>query len=394
MTGAPGRPAGTASRLEVVRVEEAHATALAEFIRLVWNPEATPESVLASRVTEARRNVAEPGVPPPTWIALQSGRVLGYVTTIPIRLWDGRLDWPAYWIKGLMVHPEFRNGPIGFLVLKAAVAELRRTGALAVAPPARRLFEALGYTDLGAASNWIRPLAGHRLLTRLDPAGLGLTTGPAWTLPALRVARATGLATLLGWAGGTTLRAVAAAFRFGAAGSKPDPLTAAPSAGEIDALWQAASAGFPSGVVRDSRYLLHRYPAGGESPYCWVGVRQRGVLAGLAILRRPRPDGDARLKGILVATVADLLYAPGAPAIGLALLGALEALARGLNADALLATCPTPALQRLLKQQCYLPVAGNVHLLLRDVTAEKPRFGSALADWWLTRGDGSADEVF
>lgn len=127
--------------------------------------------MVRSRAAAASRNLAEPGAPPPTWIAIQDGRVLGFVTTIPVRFWDGETSLPAYWIKGLMVLPEYRQGPIGYAVLKAAVAALPRTGSLAVAAPARRLFTALGYTDLGAVSNWIRPLAAHRILANLTRNG-------------------------------------------------------------------------------------------------------------------------------------------------------------------------------------------------------------------------------
>ena len=83
---------GGTSALEVLESDDRHAPEIAEFIRTIWNPAATPESVIRSRAEEAARNRAEPGVPPPTFIALQGGRVLGYVTSIPVRLWDGRRD--------------------------------------------------------------------------------------------------------------------------------------------------------------------------------------------------------------------------------------------------------------------------------------------------------------
>lgn len=382
------------SSLEIVRAENRHAPELAEFIRVVWSPDATSESVQAARNEEAAHNVAEPGVAPPTWIALQSGRVLGYVTTIPIRLWDGKRDWPAYWIKGLMVHPEFRNGPIGFLVMKSAVAALPRTGALAVAPAALRLFGALGYTDYGAVPNWIRPLAPARILKRLELSGLGLEGMPSWAGRALAIARKSGLATALGRVGGASLRGITAALRVTSIHFDRERYAASPAAEELDGLWGASSEGFPAGVVRDAQYLMHRYPAGSGSPYVWIGVRSRGRLAGAAILRRPRPEGDPRLQGIRVATVADIVYAPRERPVGLALLGAVEAAARSLDADAIIATCPTPTLQSLLRRQGYLPIAGNVHFLLRDVSEERPLFGRAPDDWWLTRGDGMADEVF
>jgi hypothetical protein len=43
--------------------------------------------------------------------------------------------------------------------------------------------------------------------------------------------------------------------------------------------------------------------------------------------------------------------------------------------------------------QAYVPLPGNLHFLARD-----PQGGyglpNALGEWWLTRGDGEADEVF
>lgn len=392
MTGS--RPGRATARLEIVPADERHAEPIAEFLRQVWNPGATPESVVAARREAARLNVAEPGTPPPTWIALQGGHCLGYVTTIPIRLWDGTRDWPAYWIKGLMVLPEFRGGPIGYLVLKAAAAALPRTGGLAVAAPARRLFEALGYTDLGAIRNYVRPLAPHRILQRIDPVGLGLSQLPGWAGPALGFARKSGLGTAGGWVGGMALRATAALSRIPALTLSAGEFDPTERAGELDSLWQEARGELRSAVARDAQYLLPRYRRGPESPYIWLAARARHRLAGVALLRRPSAEGDERLKGIRVATLADILYRPGDTAAGLAVLGAVERSARALGAEAIVAMAASAVLGRLLRRQWYIPLAGNVHFLFRDTAATVSPFATDLADWWIARGDGSADEVF
>ena len=388
------RPDGGAPRLEIALADDSHAEPIAEFIRQVWTPSATAASVAASRADAAANNVAEPGVAPPTWIAVRAGKVLGYVTTIPVRWWDGRGDSAAYWIKGLMVLPEFRNGPIGFAIMKVAAAGLPRSAGLAVALPARRLFVALGYTDLGPIPNWIRPIAPGRMLQHLDLAALGLAAGATWAPPLLRVGQRSGLAGLAGWIGGLALRTLAAARRIPggtfAAGARP----AAPSADELDGLWTRVRDGMPFSVVRDARYLVARYPIDAGSPYLWCDARKDGVLCGVAILRRPRADGDPRLKGIRVATLVDLLYSLDQPAAGLALLGAVERVARQIDADVVLATCSAPALHALLRKQCFLPLQGNVHFLLRDTAADRSPFHGAITDWWLTRGDGNSDDVF
>ena len=255
-----------------------------------------------------------------------------------------------------------------------------------------RLFEAMGYQDLGAVPNWVRPLAPHRILPRLDPAALGLSSVPSWTRGALEISRHSRLAAATAWTGGLALRAAASVRRLRSVGISTVVLDGQPAAKQLDDLWEAARGGYHAAVVRNAAYLVQRYPAGPSSDYVWLTARHRGRLAGVAVVRRPRADGDERLKGIRVATLADVLYRPDRPAVGLALLGAVERSVRDLGADAILATTSAPALQQLLRRQWYLPLSGNVHLLFRDASAEPAEVGPVLTDWWISRGDGQADE--
>src|SRR5438552_4326084 len=135
-----------------------HAAAIATFNRQIWGDGATAEGVLASRRRSATDNVVAPGQPSPSVIVLEGSRVIGYCGSIPQRLWDGVAEHPAYWVKGLMVLPEYRGGPIGLLVVKELAKQLPRATSLVVAPAARRLFSALGWTDLGAVANFVRLL--------------------------------------------------------------------------------------------------------------------------------------------------------------------------------------------------------------------------------------------
>jgi hypothetical protein len=382
-----------AAKLEIVRAEDTHAEALAAFIRVVWNPSATATSVLAARAAGARHNVAEPGVAPPTWIAIRGGEVLGYVTTLSARFWDGTRDWPGYWIKGLMVLPEFQSGPIGYHVLKAAAAALPLSGGLAVAPAARRLFTALGYTDCGAIDNWLRPLRPARIVQRVDVTQFGLSRMPSWMPKLVKVAQATGLGAAAGLSAGWTLRLTAAARRAGTAGLSSEILDPAQHAHEVAALWQRCSPAVRSAVVRNPAYLVPRYPTEPDGPYRWVGVRRGESLAGLAIVRAPREAGDPRLRGIRVATLSDLLFDPADAMSGLALLGAVEQTARRLDADALLASSSAASAVGLFRRQWYLPFGGTIHLLFRATGQSAAAFGATVHDWWLQRGDGGSDDA-
>jgi GNAT superfamily N-acetyltransferase len=380
-------------KLEIVRADDTHAEALAAFIREVWNPAATATSVLAARASAARDNVAEPGVAPPTWIALRDGRILGYVTTLSARFSNGTRDWPGYWIKGLMVLPEFQGGPIGYHVLKAAAASLPLSGGLAVAPAARRLFTALGYADCGAIDNWLRPLRPARIVQRVDVSRLGLSRMPSWMPKLVNVARATGLGAAAGWSAGWALRSTGGIRRAGAVGLSSEVLDPTRHAQDVDALWQRCSAGLGSAVVRNSAYFVPRYPTGPDAHYRWVGVRRGDSLAGVAIVRTPRDASDERLRGIRVATLSDLLFDPADANAGLALLGAVERTARQFEADALLASSSSMPAVRLLRRQWYVPLGGSIHLLFRSSGESAPQFGKTVADWWLQRGDGGSDDA-
>ena len=270
------------SRVQAILATDEHADSLAAFYRAAWGGDVTAEAVLAARRQAAAENSAAPGEVPPTAIVLEGTRVLGYCGSIPHRLWDGVAEHPAYWVKGLMVLPEYRRGPIGFLVGKELATQLPRATALVVAPAARRLFSALGYTDLGAVTNFVRPLRLASLARRLDPAELGLGL-PRWLTASVRVAQRVGVAGLAGVIGGLALRLVAAAR-----GRAPSRLTTRcagelPSGEELDALWRGARRGMAAGPVRDGTYLRWRYGAEGRR-YSFISARDGTRLVGVAVL--------------------------------------------------------------------------------------------------------------
>ena len=118
------------------------------------------------------------------------------------------------------------------------------------------------------------------------------------------------------------------------------------------------------------------------------------MLAGVAVVREPRSDGDSRLAGIALASLSDLWFDPADRAAGLATLGAAEALGRELGADALLCSTAHGTVSALLRQQGYLRAGGNMHLMFRDVTGAASSWPVALDSWWVSRGDGRSDDVF
>lgn len=377
---------------EVVRASAKHAEAMAEFFRRVWDPSATAASVISGRATDARANPGSDGQESPTFLFLSNGNAVGYVGSIPTRLWNAGEEHRLHWIKGLMVLPEYRGGPVGYYVLREADRQVGSSMALVVSLAARRLFTALGYIDLGTLPNELRILRAGRVLSCIDPAALGLSRIPKVPYRVLRLLQRSHATASLG-------ALAEAAFRawVGIRGRANRKLQlsvdgAPPERRELDALWQQVRPSLGATQTRDALYVLWRYGAD-KGPYTFVTVREAGRLVGVGVVRRPNEEGDARLNGLRIATLAEALFSPERPAVGLALLKAAERAARAFKADALLSSGNAEALRSLTRRRAYVRIPGNVHFLIKD-NAERCRMPRKLSEWWLTRGDAESDGVF
>ena len=383
---------GDAAR--VVCVEEPDIAALAAFYTEAWGELVSPETVRRNRAAAADGNPATPGQVPPAFLFMTGGRAVGHLGTIPVRLRFAGAESPAHWLKGLMVLPAHQNGPVGFFLLREATRACGTAAmALVVELAARRLYTAHGFADLGALPNGMKLLAPARVLERLDLEKVGLPL-PAWMVKLARAARWRPVAA----AGGAMLAAAAGLWTAarGGGGGAARSGTELPPRAELDRLWETMRSAIPAAVVRDGAYLERRYGGRRARDYLAIPVRDASrALSALAIVRRPRASGDPRLNGIRVAVLSDLLYPPASAALGLEAIAGAERTARAAGADALLATATDERVRALLRRRAYLDLPGNVHLMVRvsgaaGTCGTPPRLG----EWWLTRGDSEADEVF
>lgn len=381
------------AKIEVLRVTSEQADLIARFIRTVWSPMATAQSVTDARQSEAAANPATGGAEVPTFLVLSNGDPIGHLTTIPSRHWANGAEHIVHWAKGLVVLPEYRNGPVGFLLLKEAVKQLDRILATVVATPARRLFGALRFNDLGAVPNYILLLDPVRVAKNLDVGALGLGGVPAWFPSLLNLARKTGVYRLGGWGVSAALGLRSLPSTFRAQGYQACTVARLSEVQGIDELWDQVRTGLDSGTVRDARYFVWRYDRRRAGEYRALAVNRGGTLRGLAILKTAgESESDSRLKGIRVAILSDMLYDPAEPGAGLAGLRAAATQARVDGAHALLCSATAPALKALLKAQGYVRIPGSMHLLSR-YPAEDRALPSGLDQWWVTRADGESDGV-
>jgi len=380
----------TKARIEVVPIADEHAEAVADFFRIVgWDPDATAEKVQHGRESAIRSNPFFPGTESPTVLFLSDGRVLGYVTSIPVLVWSRGRERRAEWIKGVMVHPDHRNGPIGFLLIKELMTRLTFPLSLVVGKPARRLFGALGMAEVGTILNYICPLNPGAILEKLDLEATGMPL-PRWISAGVRLAQRTGLATTIGACAGCALRLRTLITSKHTRALRSDSPDVFPVESDLDGLWHLMRGEIEAAPVRNARYMKWRY--GDSAVYRAITVRERGTLIGFAVVRRPRPDGDPRLRGIRTASLSDLLFPPSRPDVAAALLKQADAMACSLGADALLCSSSHPAVRAALAHRGYLRAPANLHFLSKS-PAEYALPDDASA-WWLMRGDSGADEVF
>lgn len=376
------------NRIDVVRVNEEHLPALAAFYERVWNPGATPDGVRVSRAAAALTNVARPGEPPPTWLVLQNGDAIAHVTTIPIQLWYDGSERPAYWIKGLWVLPEVQRSSAGFLVLRAAVAALKDPSlALVHEPAAIRLFQALGYTDLGGLPNRLRILRPSSLLVRIGAITRLLGRDNRWWRLAAPAARVTApvVGPIVGAAVGIWVW-----LRAGSMAGLTTTITDAIAVDEVDDLWRSTREHLGPAVARGGAAIARRYAA---PDYRFVHVRERGRLVGLGIVKRPNEHGDERLGGLRISTLSDALYRPADQRVAMAIVRGAERAAKTFHADALLASASPAVMEAQVRRLGYVTVPANLHVLVRlpGVQSEKP---NGFGDWWITRGDSEGDGSF
>jgi GNAT superfamily N-acetyltransferase len=370
----------------VVRMQDEHAALVADFYRKVWDRQATFDRVLTARRKAARENVHGVGIDVPTYIFLNEGMVAGHVTTIPIRIARGGRVIDAHWLKGLMVLPEYRNGPVGYHVLRRAVEDLGTTLAAVVAADARRLFTALGFKDLGAIPNRVRILNYSNVLNKLSGSDL-LQSLPRIAREAVRLSTKLRLNDVAGGAAGGVTQLLTGLV--GGSALRAQMASGCPTDQDIDQLWQRVSRNIGTVVQRDAKYLRPRYEG---SDYRWIVVHEQKQLRGLAVLKTPRAQGDPRLLGVRAATVAEVVVAPHDASACLALLRGAERVSRAARADVMICSASHPALLNNLQRRAYLPFGGNVGVLVRN--GETAGLPNELNDWWLTRGDSAADEVF
>jgi hypothetical protein len=373
-------------KVEIMAATAEHRPLLDAFFKTVWPSDSPAES--ETRAATAAMATGDAASLTPSTIAVQAGRIIGYLGTLPLRLWDGRNEESAFWYKGFMVLPEFRNGPVGFGLVKEAAKRLPTALVITVQPASWRLFKAVGLTHLGALENRLRLLRPGRVLERVDPQKLGVDRLPYRSDRALKILQRLGLARVAGGVAGIGLSAWAG-LRGSPSGRMKTSTVHAINPADYDELWSRVRPAIRFGQVRDGEYVRRQYQGGTRAGYSLIEARTAGELTGFGALRHPRAEADSRLAGLSVAVVSDLLFDPAERDVSLVILRSAERAAAALGADALVCSASHPSVLASLTARGYLRIPATLQFLARLGGGREP---GSLRDWWLLRADGNSDE--
>jgi len=222
----------------------------------------------------------------PLWIAVDNGRIVGQLATIPVELKVGTTKADAIWILEFILLPEYRGRGLGKQMVIAAQEKYPTMITLGINEASTRVFDSLGWSPMGSIHRY------HKLLYAGNAAGkfskLGLVRhGLNFLSAPLRIS--------IGRQGH------AAEYEIKHT-STLDP--------SFDELWTEACNQWPCSVHRDSRFVSWQFVEQPGKRFEFLFLFKRAKLVGYAALFfRSIASSDHPPK----AAISDLVYAPDCP---------------------------------------------------------------------------------
>jgi hypothetical protein len=365
--------------------------ALTAFYRAVWNSSSTVESTDDADSS----SVPCPFTPdaPPVVAVYSGAQIIGHLASIPTELWDGRSSAGAHWLKGLMVLEQYRNGPIGYQLVKEMMKQVSLTAVMTVAPAARRLFQAVGFKDMGSVPNYVTVIRPTRVLRAIDVERLGLGSLPRALRVLLSIARWPPVARVGGSVAAAALSLLDTVNGLSLMGLRARVIATPPSAADTDGVWEKLRAHSNLAPSRSGAYIAWRYAGGRPGRYEFIEVRRHGTLVALVVVRRPERVDDPRLAGLRVGLVVDLVVDPSDSAAIAASFLAARKWGKKTACDAVLLTLSHLGVGRLVKRVGFVKIPGNVHFMLRTPAGAPITAPQDTGRSWLTRGDAWGDDI-
>jgi hypothetical protein len=385
----PGKaPLGSAENATSYNVCLYHgglAPALERFVQRVWPKD---------RSEGSQGSASEPPSSP-IFLFLKGQEVIGHIATVPVRLHIRSGISTAHWVVGFMVLPEFRNGPIGPLLIKKVNETLDHALTLHVEEAPLKIFKGLGWKHAGVIPQFVLVCDAYAFLKNIRLGQVPLLrdrSGRGSTLLSAMLARPP-VRLVVAFLASIALKV----FSLASAILKPErgsgAVTEEPRFDEsYDLLWEKVAHKYDALVVRDRSYLEFRYGKRMKN-YRLLAYRQKGELLGYCIVKLKQFTDDPRMGGMRVGTIVDCLFDP-ADLRGLqSLLADAMRLCKREAVETIVCTASYAPLRRLLRVNGFIEIPGNLNFAYFDkMISVQPDI--ALDSWHLMRGDSDADANF
>jgi hypothetical protein len=339
--------------------------------------------------TDAAR--AAPTVAPdaesPCALFVKGHDVIGHLATLPVRLSVAGRSSDAHWAVGLMVVPEYRNGPVAPLLVKKISETVEIGLTLHVDPAAVRVFKGLNWRHVGVMPQYARLLNARAVVRVFSANGRALLPERwSWMWPVVSQA-SRGLAAL---ASGVVAGVAAAAGRLW---HRRPAGAAIVEERQFDAsyveLAERVKGKFRVWVCRDERYLASRY---GHTlgRYRLLACREGTRLLGYCLVKLKQFENDSRMGDLRMGTIVDCVADPDDAGVVNWLLRSGVELCRREQMDVVFCSASHREIRRHLRWNGFLGMRGTLHVAFHDRTGglgpDVP-----LEAWHLMRGDSDAD---
>jgi GNAT superfamily N-acetyltransferase len=307
-----------------------------------------------------RRNPNNPGGEPEIWIAREGPAIIGQYATMPVRLDVKGREVAGSWGMDVMVAPERQRRGLGEVLFRTWDRNVGASLGLGLSDASYRLFQKLGWPDVGPVPCLVKPLTRRAFRHPRWPVAINrVISAVTWPLVAI-VARA------------RPLRAeVRMVQRFDETFTR---------------LWEQLANKFDLAVRRDAAYLNWKFVGAPHVRYSIAALIRDAQTAGYAVYRHlHEPRGRVTL-------LVDFLADPEDDEGFETLLRWVDREARQEDSDKIRGFAMHAGFRHLMRRSGYFQVKSTMEFVVKVNGAEvTPEFYKDTDRWHVTLGDSDQD---
>ena len=349
--------AGDGVRVDSYRPDD--RALLDEMYRRVFGHDAADANRLRWR-WQYDQNPHCPASGPAIWIARDGDTIVGQYATMPVRLSLAGREVDGSWGMDVMVAPDRQRQGIGERLFRTWDDAVGASLGLGLSESSHRLFQKLGWPDLGPVPCLVKPLTRRAIRQG------------AWSPTVNRLLSA------------ATLPVVRFVARQRPVSDRVQPIERFDE--RFTALWQRVAPALDFAVRRDAAYLGWKYRAAPHIRYQLAAYVEGGEARGYVVFRHVRePRGRVTL-------LVDFLADPGDAGVLRAMLRYVDRAARDADSDKIRVFAMCEPFRRILRRSGYFRSKSTMEFVAKvNGVPVGEDFYQGTDRWHVTLGDSDQD---